>query len=186
MGDFERKRLKFHLTVRKCIAWYNAICTFIERGCSYLVILLMAAIVLIVSLGVFFRFVLNNSLSWTEEIAKYLLVWLSFIGSATALRKGTHIGITILSDTFKGKVKNIAEIFVSAAILTASYYLMYYGWRFAVNAKIQTAATIDLSLFWVMVCVPVSGVLMALFILGPLIHGFFDLFGSRLGVDFGQ
>ena len=175
--------MKIHFSAQKIIHWYNAICKLFEKVCSSLVIVLMATIVLVVSLGVFFRFVLNNSLSWTEEIAKYLLVWLSFIGSAVALRKGAHIGITILSDTFKGKLKGIAETLVSFTILTASYYFTFYGWRFALNAKIQTASTVDLSLFWVMLCVPVSGVLMALFILGPFTQGLFDVFGIRLTSD---
>ncbi|WP_158259787.1 TRAP transporter small permease [Phyllobacterium phragmitis] len=49
----------------------------------------------IVFLQFFTRYVLNDSLSWTEEIARYLLMWITFIGAAIAMRRGTHISVEV-------------------------------------------------------------------------------------------
>jgi TRAP-type C4-dicarboxylate transport system permease small subunit len=50
----------------------------------------------VVFLQLFARYVLNDSPGWTEEIARYLLIGVTFIGSVTAMRKGTHIAVEAL------------------------------------------------------------------------------------------
>ena len=54
-------------------------------GCAHLVVVLVAGITVIVCAGVFWRYVLNDALAWSEESAKFLMVWLVFTGSPIAL-----------------------------------------------------------------------------------------------------
>ena len=55
----------------------------------------------IVFLQFFTRYVLNDSLAWTEEIARYGLMWVVFIGGAVVTRKNTHIAVELLSNLMK-------------------------------------------------------------------------------------
>ncbi len=55
------------------------------------VMIIFIVLILIVGLQFFTRYVLNNSLGWTEEMARYLLIMLGFVGSVTCVRKGSHI-----------------------------------------------------------------------------------------------
>ena len=55
----------------------------------------------IVFLQFFTRYVLNDSLAWTEEIARYGLMWITFIGGALVTRKNTHIAVELLSNVMK-------------------------------------------------------------------------------------
>ncbi len=55
------------------------------------VLILFVTLIMIVATQFFTRYVLNNSLGWTEEIARYLLIMLGFVGSVTCVRKGSHI-----------------------------------------------------------------------------------------------
>jgi len=59
------------------------------------------SLALIVFLQFFTRYVLNDSLSWTEEIARYGLMWITFIGGAVVTRKKLHIAVELLSNVMR-------------------------------------------------------------------------------------
>src|SRR3989442_16007756 len=58
----------------------------------------MVAMVALVTIGVFFRYIVNASLSWYDEFASSLLVWLSFYGAVVATYRGRHIGFETLAE----------------------------------------------------------------------------------------
>ena len=68
---------------------------------------LVLAIAAIVAAGVFFRYALNDSLSWSEELAKYAMLWLVFLGAPIALRLGAHPNIEIVISRFPSKVTRV-------------------------------------------------------------------------------
>lgn len=63
---------------------------------DYLVLFVFWALAFVVFLQFFTRYVLNDSLGWTEEIARYLLIGVTFIGSVMAVRKGAHIAVELV------------------------------------------------------------------------------------------
>ena len=64
--------------------------------CKHLVIGLVAALAFILIAAVFWRYALNDAISWSEEGSKYLMVWLTFVGAPIALRHGAHVNIDLL------------------------------------------------------------------------------------------
>lgn len=122
----------------------------------------MAAIVVIISAGVFWRYVLNDALAWTEEAAKYLLVWLTFAGAPLALRSGGHIAVEVLPGALPPRPRHALRAAILSVIVTVLLVLAQQGWGLAMNARIQTAATFELSLMWVMLAVPLGCAVMIL------------------------
>lgn len=66
----------------------------IEDWLAFAIFWVLAAVVF---LQFFTRYVLNDSIAWTEEIARYLLIGTTFVGAAMAARKGSHIALEILA-----------------------------------------------------------------------------------------
>ena len=63
---------------------------------DWLAFVLFWALAFIVFLQFFTRYILNDSLAWTEEIARYALIWITFIGAAVVVRKNSHIAVEVL------------------------------------------------------------------------------------------
>ena len=131
-------------------------------ACRLGTIALMSAIVVVISAGVFWRYVLNDALAWTEEIAKYLLVWLTFVGAPLALRSGGHIAVEVLPGMLPPRLRSALQALILSVVVAVLLVLAHQSWGLAMNARIQTAATFELSLMWVMLAVPLGSALMVL------------------------
>ena len=107
---------------------------------EYLLVLLMVAEVIIVFAQVITRFILKSPLAWSEEIARYMFIWLVWIGAAYATKENKNIKIDLLSSKFTGAMKVLADIFVtvlfkvtytvyaSNSIATGSHMPMWIAW----------------------------------------------------------
>ena len=139
-------------------------------------VLLLVLMVLLVSLGVFFRYVLSASLIWYDEFASYLLVWLTFYGAVAASYRRRHIAfemvVSRLQPRTKRVVEGIAELFVSAFQVV----LFYYGWLLMQKMGDETAVSLPwVKMGWVYSVLPIAGGLMLLISVERLLY---LLFGS--------
>lgn len=130
--------------------------------CRWIVIALVAVIAIIVSASVIMRYGVNYSLSWAEDAAKFLMVWLTFLGAPLGFRHGAHVSLELLPPLPAG-VHRIIRILVHATVFVLMAMLTKFSWAFAVNGWNQVALTIgDLSMFWIFVSMPIGCALMAL------------------------
>lgn len=126
------------------------------RFCEVFGAILLVCIVIALFIQVFTRYVLNNSFTWTEELARFCFIWFTMVGSAVVTRKGTHASITVLSNCLKGRAGKIHKTLVYAVIVVVMALV-------AVNAMpvIQTSATrlsaaLQLPYKYVFLAVPVG------------------------------
>ena len=151
--------------------------------CRHSVIALVGAIVVIVSLGVFFRFVLNNSLPWTEEVAKFVMVWMAFVGSPIVLRQGGHIAIDFVPNLLPRVLQQLLVLVVHAAVMTVLAVLVIQGWALAVNALPQVATTVPVSLFYIFLAVPIGCAIMLTVSLEQLLRTLGNMFAGSAPAD---
>lgn len=81
----------------------------------------------IIFFQVIMRYVFNNSLSWSEELGKFLFVWLSWIGISIGHKRKEHIKITLLVDKFPHKLKKLTEAISELILIVICGITMYYG-----------------------------------------------------------
>jgi len=89
--------------------------------------LILGAEFIVVFLGVFFRYVLNNPLVWSEEIARLLLVWLTFIGGAVAFYHKQHISVAAVYDHFSPKTRQTLTVVGQFLLLLFFSFLLYWS-----------------------------------------------------------
>ncbi len=108
---------------------------------DYVVAALFAATLVVVAAQVLWRYVLNDSLVWTEEASRYLFVWMTFIGAALALKEGTHIRITVFVDGFSAAVRRVLRLVEMTLVLALLVFLTVVGFRWVhLNADTPTPA----------------------------------------------
>jgi TRAP-type C4-dicarboxylate transport system permease small subunit len=87
------------------------------RLCRIMLIIMVPAMTVIVFVQVVLRYVFLSPLSWIEELARYLLVWISCFGAAYGVRKGEHIAVMFLNKKFKGYVKSALTILIHVLVI---------------------------------------------------------------------
>jgi len=117
---------------------------FLDKTLDVFTIIMTLGIVVCVSLQVLFRFVLEFPAPWTEEIARYMFVYLTFIGSAIAVREKTHITIEVLVERLPLVIRTFFLLFVQFGIVFFLIVLMIGSWYMVQNSGNVTSS----SLLW--------------------------------------
>ncbi len=125
---------------------------------------IVLAIIVLTFLQVFFRYILARPLSWSEEMARYFLIFLAAVGSAMAMYSGGHIVIETFIKKLPPGIKRVHQFFKAFCILAFLAVVAYYGVAFAVLNSSQRSASMPwLSMFWPNITIPAGAVLMGVF-----------------------
>jgi len=121
----------------------------------------ITAIFIIVVVSVFFRYVIGNAISWSEEVSKFILVYMCFIGASTVMIRGGHVGIQYFYNRARGIAKVILVIFSETIILATLVMLVWYGWDITLTAFPQRSTAVPwLSVGAVYICMPLGALMM--------------------------
>jgi TRAP-type transport system small permease protein len=117
---------------------------------DWLAFVIFWSLAFIVFLQFFTRYILNDSLAWTEEIARYGLMWVVFIGGAMVTRRNTHIAVELLSNVMKpGLMRQILLALVDIIKLAFIAFLAYISVTITERMGIQRMTVFDISMSWV-------------------------------------
>ena len=126
----------------------------------------------VVAAQVFFRYVLNHSLFWSEELARYILVWLTFLGATVAYRRGVHPRIDLFSHRLGPRGARILRIAAHMATIAFIGVLVVYGAQFAYFVRLQISPALQIPKWTVMLVLPLSGMIMLLHAVAAIMTDF--------------
>src|SRR5512137_1582559 len=132
----------------------------VEDVCFGLVIVLTA----VVFFQVFNRFVMKAPLAWTEELAMLLFQWVVFLGAAVGVKRMSHFGIDLVVEKLPGKIRRFIELIVPLAIGVIAVILIIEGFNLLKLTQHQLYTTMPFSHAWATAAMPVSGILMILYL----------------------
>lgn len=133
----------------------------LERHTQTITALLLFIIALIVNLGVFCRYVLFAPLPWSEQIPKYAMVWMGFLGASVGISQNRHIGFDVLIARLPLMVRKTIILAGRLLIMFFLVFMTSYGisLAFAVGF-ISSAPMLGIPMFYLFLAVPTGGILM--------------------------
>jgi TRAP-type C4-dicarboxylate transport system permease small subunit len=127
---------------------------------SAVLLLLMLGIVVV---GIFYRYVVDAALSWYDEFAGYILIWLTMYGSVLALAKRKHISFETLVEKLPPGARRAVEIVGILCVMSFSLVLLVAGWQLVREMADETAISLPwVRMAWIYGVMPISGGLMVL------------------------
>lgn len=131
-----------------------------DRCVNWFLALLMASMVVIIAAQVWYRFVLNDPLSWSEEAGRYLFVWISFMGAAAGVRYQVHLGIDLMDKILPPKLYRWMVVLVNLIIQVFLLMIIYWGIKILGVIKFQESASMHISMVYPYMAVPVGAIFM--------------------------
>jgi TRAP-type C4-dicarboxylate transport system permease small subunit len=126
---------------------------------------LTVVMVVAVFLQVVFRYVVNQPLSWSEELARYVFVWASMLGASMGVKRKSHFGLDALLKLFPQTQKKAIEIVLYCLMSIFLIVLVYYGTKFSSELYVQTAPGLNITMAVPYAAIPMGGLLMLCHIL---------------------
>ena len=123
---------------------------------------LIGVMTLVILYQVFMRYVLDDPPTWSEELARFMMVWMTFLVAPIAYRRGMNVAIETVSRYLTGRIQASLGLVLNALIL---YFMIEYageGVGLAERGLKSKAFTIDVKLFWLYLVVPAGFCLLAM------------------------
>lgn len=136
--------------------WADRLCLALEFTCNAL-LALMTAVIAILILS---RNLMGFSFSWSEELTRFLLVWLSMLGAAVLLRRDDHIRLNLLDDHIGPKGQLWLSLVLRLLVLGFLFILVQQAWMAALARQVTHAPALGISLFWPYLAIPFAAAIM--------------------------
>jgi len=148
----------------------RALNALIYRGLRALLTLLIAVMIVPVTLQIFSRFIdFIPRYIWTEEAARFCLIWLIMLGATIAVRDGTHFDVDVLPAPKTARGKAIARIVVHVAMFLVALIFIGFGWRFALFGWDQNSEMTGINMLSIHVAWPLAGICWFLFLVEKIL-----------------
>lgn len=135
----------------------------------FLILVGIVSVMMVVGgMQVFWRYVLKDSLYWSEEVMRYLNIWTIFLGISIGVPRSSHVAIDAIIRAFKGRAKFIATMTVHMFSLLFFIALFGVGIKFTLYNMGQLSAAMRLPMSMIYMALPVGGFLSILFTIGEI------------------
>lgn len=144
-----------------------AICRLLE------IVLILAVLVLVLDVlwGVFTRYAWGEQAKWSEELARFLLIWISLLGGAVAFGEKAHLGVDYFVGLMDPRARKLLTVFGQLVILFfAATIFIYGGYRVVVDNLGQTTAALQWKMGHIYLALPIAGVFIIFFTLEQLLE----------------
>lgn len=127
--------------------------------------LLLAAMTIIVLLGVFYRYALNDPQFWVEEVSRHFFAYIVFLGAALATHRKGHMAVDAIVRKLPARLRDGWHVAIDAIVATVLMFVVVTGWQFTLASEILVSPGLHIPTSYFFFSVPLGAALMLLFVL---------------------
>ncbi|MCT6924477.1 TRAP transporter small permease [Metasolibacillus sp.] len=151
---------------------YIRIVDIINKAMGYVLMAMLAVMTAIIFWQVFSRFVVGSSLAWSEELSRFLMIFMIFIGASLALRGNELISVELLLEKLAGTPRKVLVIIIQLVSIVFFIILIKYGYAMAESFSNQKAPSLGVSMQIIYLSLPLGGILMLINSIACMIEEF--------------
>lgn len=118
----------------------------------------------VVAFQILSRYIMHNPLGWSEEVTRYLFIYLTFLAASVGVRRHIHIGVDILSERLSGIPKKILNHTVNIILITFLLVLIYFGTVLTTENWAQKSPSLSLPIGMFYAAIPIGSLFSLLFV----------------------
>jgi TRAP-type C4-dicarboxylate transport system permease small subunit len=140
----------------------SKIITGMEKVIQWMVTVIMAVMVANIAIGVFSRYVFHLGIQFTEELGRYLMIWVGFLGAALAMKEDSHVGISAVVNLFPPTATRLLNILARLVIFTFLALIFAKSFAYLDSLSIQKSSAMEIPMVIPYLSVIVGIVLMSI------------------------
>jgi TRAP-type C4-dicarboxylate transport system permease small subunit len=152
-------------------SWFTKLDRFVVAANRTAMIAALAVMSVVVFVSVVVRYLTDYSVPWSEEVARYLMVWLTFLGIGPVLRLGGHVAIDTLQDAVPPRLAIVLRGLILLCVAAMLGLLVRHGYALVLRTVHQTTAVTEIPFAWVSAAVP-TGAALALWHWAAIARGY--------------
>lgn len=135
----------------------RAFITFCNAVALKLAMLMLMAMLAIITVHVGMRYLVGTSIYWSEEVCRFMMVWVSFLLLPLAQQKGDNIAVDFVMGRFRySRPGVLSAIVVELLAILVLVFCLKYGWAYMLRARVTTSEALKIPMFYIYMVLPYS------------------------------
>lgn len=118
--------------------------------------IILIIVLVVISAQIVARYVFNHPLTWSEELSRYLYVWIAWIGCAFCVGTRSHIRVPVVFDNFPKNIQTVLLVFGNLIIVGMFCYLLPYAMQYALGQNAFMSSTMPIKRIWLYIPLPIG------------------------------
>ncbi len=134
----------------------------LDKTLEGIIVVAFASMLIIGAMQVFNRYILSQSLSWSEELQKYLHIWIVFLAIPLGYRRNAHIGMNVIYDKLPAVLRKILDVLIHLLWLVLGAVMTIFTIKIASVAINQKSSGLGIRMHWVYLCIIIGGIYLSI------------------------
>lgn len=152
------------------MSWFRKCNDFLFKVLRILLVAIVMVLTMVTFLQVLLRYVLKLPLPWGEELARYLFVWLTFLGSAAAVKTRAHIIMDLVINAVPVTLRKVVNLLAYMIFLAFCGLLIVQGWQLVEMNLGQKSDALKIPMAYPYIVIPLGAFFMAVFLLEQVVE----------------